>query len=97
MVACLFARSVYTDEIVAKCLDVVGYGALAANMKSLSRHIQKLRWKNRITTGFDPEGVSIPKRFTEVVTEGGAVDGAYLEQLKKEYAGRIRQLAADNE
>ncbi len=95
MVACLFARSVYTDEILAKCLDVVGYSALAGNIKTVSAHIQKLRWKTRMATGFDPESVSIPKRFTEVVTESGAVDAAYLENLKREYAVRIRDMATD--
>lgn len=97
MVACLFARSVYTDEILAKCLDVAGYAALAENMKTVSKHIQKLRWKTRIATGFNPESVSIPKRFTEVVTESGAVDREYLEELKKVYAGRIRELGEDSE
>ncbi len=96
MVACLFARNVYTDEVLGKCLDVAGYDTLAANMKAVSLHIQKLRWKARIATGFNPESVPIPKRFTEVVTESGPVDGAYLDQLKKEYAGRIRKLAEDN-
>ncbi len=48
-------------------------------------------------TGFVPEGVYIPKRFTEVVTESGAVDGEYLDKLKGEYAGRIRQLAAEKD
>ena len=95
MVSCLFARNVYTDEVLAKCLNVVGYSALAENMKAVSQHIQKLRWKTRIETGFEPESVSIPKRFTEVVTEGGGVDPAYLGELKKEYARRIRQLAKD--
>ncbi len=96
MVSCLFARSVYTDEVLAKCLNAAGYGALAENMKAVSRYAQKLRWKTRIGTGFDPEGVSIPKRFTEVVTESGSVDPSYLEELKKEYARRIREIARDD-
>lgn len=95
MVACLFARSAYADDVLAKCLDVAGYGTLAANMKAVALHIQKLRWKARIATGFNPESVPIPKRFTEVVTESGPVDGAYLDALKREYAGRIRKLAED--
>lgn len=93
MVACLFARSVYTDELLAECLGSVGYGTLAENMEAISRHIQKLRWKTRVDTGFNPEGVRIPKRFTEVVTESGAVDELYLETLRKEYARRIGELA----
>ncbi len=95
MVSCLFARNVYTDELLGQCLTAVGYGALASSMKGVSLHIQKLRWKARMATGFDPDGVTVPKRFTEVVTESGPVDASYLEELKNEYAGRIRQLATD--
>ncbi|MCL5023151.1 MAG: aldehyde ferredoxin oxidoreductase [Nitrospirae bacterium] len=96
MVACLFARSVYTDDVLAGCLRAVGYGTLADRREEAVHHIQRLRWKMRIRTGFDPESVRIPKRFTEVVTESGAIDGAYLEVLKKEYARRIKELAAED-
>ncbi len=95
MVACLFARSVYTDELLAECLSSVGYGALAENREAVSRHIQKLRWKTRVGTGFDPRSVRIPKRFTEVVTESGAVDEIALEALRNEYARRIGELAGE--
>jgi len=50
-------RGVYTDKIIAKCLDVAGYGIIAASMKSVSQHIQMLRCKTRIETGFSPEDV----------------------------------------
>ncbi len=56
-----------------------------------------VRLKTRIGTGFVPEGVYIPKMFAEVVTESGAVDGEYLDKLKREYAGLIRQLAAEKD
>lgn len=92
-VACLFARSVYSDEVLAGCLDAVGYRNLAMNIQTVSSYIQKLRWKTRISTGYDPEAVQVPKRFTEVVTESGPVDRRYLEELKKVYADRIRRMA----
>jgi aldehyde:ferredoxin oxidoreductase len=95
MVACLFARGVYTDELLADCLRAVGYGPLADNMTSVSENIQKLRWRTRLATGFDPQGVSIPKRFTEVTTWKGPIDQAFLESLKSEYARRILELAKE--
>lgn len=93
MVACLFARGVYTDELLAECLQVVGYGALAGSIDAVSRRIQQLRWQTRLATGFDPAAVSIPKRFTEVVTWKGKVDGEFLAVLKNEYARRIAEMA----
>ena len=86
MVACLFARAVYKDELLADCLNSLGYTALADNMDQVAQHIQKLRWRLRLATGFDPAAVKIPKRFTEVTTWKGAIDKKYLNNLKSEYA-----------
>ena len=95
MVACLFARGVYTEELLAECLKVVGYGALADTIDAVSHNIQKLRWQARLSTGFNPASVSIPKRFTEVTTWKGKVDGGFLAGLKDAYAKRILKLAQD--
>jgi aldehyde:ferredoxin oxidoreductase len=96
MVSCLFAREVYKNELLANCLNSLGYGVLAANIEDVSRHIQKLRWQTRLATGFDPKGVKIPKRFTEVITWKGQVDEGFLNSLKKEYAKRIIEMAKDS-
>ena len=96
MVSCLFARQVYNEERLADCLQSVGYSALADNMEAVSRHIQKLRWQTRVATGFDPQGVHIPKRFTEVTTWKGPVDEDYLNALKSEYGKRILELGKDD-
>jgi aldehyde:ferredoxin oxidoreductase len=97
MLACLFARGVYNDELLGKCLNSVGYTDLAGSISDVSLHIQKLRWRTRFATGFDPKSVSIPKRFTEIVTWKGAIDVEYLQNLKDEYARRIIGLGADND
>ena len=93
MVACLFARGVYTDALLSDCLRSVGYSALADSLEKVSRNIQKLRWKTRVATGYQPEEVSIPKRFFEVTTGKGPVDASYLDNLKGLYAKAIRALA----
>lgn len=93
MVACLFARSVYTDELLANCLKSVGYGTLAENMARVSKEIQRLRWRIRVGTGFRPENVSIPKRFAEITTWKGQIDSAFLSGLKDQYASAILALA----
>lgn len=94
MVSCLFARGVYTDEVLGNCLKSVGYGTLADSMDSVAGEIQRLRWKLRIRTGYRPENVSIPNRFTEITTWKGQIDSAFLAGLKEQYASAIRELAA---
>ncbi|MCX5909943.1 MAG: aldehyde ferredoxin oxidoreductase, partial [Deltaproteobacteria bacterium] len=93
MVACLFARNVYTEERLGQCLRSVGYSTLADNMASVSDSIQRLRWQTRRATGFDPQGAIIPKRFTEVVNWKGPVDESFLQSLKTVYGQRILGLA----
>jgi aldehyde:ferredoxin oxidoreductase len=93
MVACLFARGVYTDELLGQCLDTVGYPGLAANMGAVSERIQKLRWEIRMATGYDPRTVKIPRRFSEITTWKGRVDAGYLEALRGEYSRQILGLA----
>jgi len=94
MVSCLFARGVYSDEVLANCLKSVGYGALADSMGIVANNIQKLRWKMRVMSGFMPETVLIPKRFTEITTWKGQIDSTFLADLKDKYAKAIRDLAA---
>jgi aldehyde:ferredoxin oxidoreductase len=91
LVACLFARNVYTKELLSQCLSSVGYQSLADNIDSVSSDIQKLRWKTRIETGFDPKKVSIPKRFTEITTWKGNIDQDFLKSLQQEYAQWIAE------
>ncbi len=94
MVSCLFARSVYSEARLAECLRSVGYSALADSISTVSSHIQGLRWKTRRATGFDPKRIEIPKRFMEISTWKGGIDGEYIAALKEAYAQRIMELAA---
>lgn len=93
MVACLFARSVYTDDMLAECLGVAGFESIAGSIVESGKYIQKIRWQTRISTGFHPENLSIPKRFYSVKTWKGSVDASYLKELKNEYGRRIMDFA----
>ena len=95
MVSCLFARSVYNDELLGRCLNSVGYADLAERISDVSRYIQKLRWQTRFATGFDPKNVSIPKRFKEITTWKGSIDEKFLDALKNSYAQRIQEMKGD--
>ena len=92
MVGCLFARGVYSDDLLATCLKSVGYASLADGLGVASRNIQELRWKNRLATGFVPEEVAIPQRFHEITTAKGPLDSAYLAGLTAAYAKAVREL-----
>ncbi len=95
MVSCLFARNVYTNELLKDCLNVLGYKNIANNVEKISEEIQKLRWKTRISTGYDPEKVKIPKRFYDIVTSKGPIDSGFLDNLTQEYSRRIKNLVQE--
>jgi len=95
MVSCLFAREAYKDELLANCLNSLGYSTLAGSLQQVAQHVQKMRWRLRLSTGFDPQGVKIPKRFTEVTTWKGPLDEKFLNALMEAYAKRIMDLAQD--
>lgn len=93
MVSCLFARSAYSEESIGKALEVMGYPEVAANLSTAASNVQKLRWKTKFATGFDPDQVKIPKRYLEVVTWKGPIDAQYVHDLKEAYAVEIRKMA----
>jgi aldehyde:ferredoxin oxidoreductase len=97
MVSCLFAREVYKESVLADCLNAVGYKNLAENVDSVARRVQNMRWQLRMKTGYDPASVTIPKRFTEVVTWKGPMDTNYLDSLQKTYDQRIREMGKAEE
>jgi aldehyde:ferredoxin oxidoreductase len=96
MVACLFARGVYRPEVLSECLDVLGYKELSGNMAETSSYIRRLRWKTRFSTGFDPDSITIPKRFYKVRSWKGPVDPEYLKALKARYAERLKALVQES-
>jgi aldehyde:ferredoxin oxidoreductase len=95
MVSCLFAREVYKESLLADCLKSVGYGTMAEQLGELGRRIQQLRWQTRLATGYDPRGVKIPKRFTEVTTWKGQVDQEFMETLRREYGEAIMAMGQE--
>lgn len=95
MVACLFARGVYTKELLARCLRSVGYIELAENIEEVSKDIQRLRWKLRLKTGYDPSKIRIPKRFYEVVNWKGPIDKDFFDGLRNKYQEMVINLATE--
>ncbi len=81
--------------MLADCLKAVGYGTMAEELGELAGRIQQLRWQTRLATGYDPSGVKIPKRFSEVTTWKGQVDQGFMETLRQKYAQAIWDLGKE--
>ncbi len=92
MVSCLFARSVYTEQVLGECLQALGYGEVTDKLAAAGERIRARRWRLRFATGFKPEDIVLPKRFYKVTTWKGPVDGDYLDALRREYGRRLTGL-----
>lgn len=93
MVACLFARSVYSEERLQECLASVGYPHLAESVMDRSRDVQAKRWHVKYQTGYDPGNISIPMRFEAVTTWKGPVDRDFMNSVATDYQNATRKLA----
>ncbi len=97
MVSCLFARSVYTEEVLGECLQAIGYPDVTDKLPEAGERIRRHRWRLRFATGFKPEEVPLPKRFYKVTTWKGPVDAEYLDALRAEYGRRLTELVDQDE
>ena len=93
MVSCLFARNVYSEERLQECLTAVGLPGLAEAVVARSRDVQADRWRLKFLTGYNPEKISIPKRFGEVTTWKGAMDAGFMNAVALGYRDAARNLA----
>lgn len=89
LVSCLFARNIYDEETVAAALNAVGCSDLAQNLDKKFALLQRERWRIKKESGFEPGRVAIPRRFFEVKTREGKIDGEFMESLRRSYAERI--------
>ncbi len=94
MVACLFARGVYTPELVQEALRVTGHPEAADNLDALSGEVQAWRWRLKFDTGYHPDRVRIPQRFLEVETWKGRMDPVFLGDVRARYTKAILAMAA---
>ncbi|SDB42655.1 aldehyde:ferredoxin oxidoreductase [Desulfonatronum thiosulfatophilum] len=95
LVSCLFARGVYKKELLAECLEAVGLSELAGNMDQAADAMQRLRWKVRLSTGYEPEKTTVPKRCMEVETWAGKMNPGYMNAVRQGYIKAIRELGKE--
>lgn len=91
---CLFARKAYPRENFLKALKSIGLEYSEQELNETVKSIQAHRWALKFRTGFKPEEVKIPKRFSEVETWKGKIDPEYMHRLKEEYQTLLKEIAS---
>ncbi|UCH87919.1 MAG: aldehyde:ferredoxin oxidoreductase [Thermoplasmata archaeon] len=92
LVACLFARGMYTDKIISDALEVAGIKRTPEELAELGELIYTERFKFKIREGFDLDNLKIPKRFYETESFNGMLNEKNMEKLAEIYRERIKGL-----
>jgi len=92
LVSCLFARGIYSNEVIAEALTSIGYNDVASDLDGIAQRVQAARWRQRFQTGYDPRQVKISKRLRSVVTKTGPINNEYLDRLTDAYATRLIEI-----
>jgi aldehyde:ferredoxin oxidoreductase len=89
LVICLFARGIYTEEMVLKALAVAGFNWSADKLHQLGTETLKLKNQFKAREGFDLAQVRIPRRILETPSPLGTVDETFVRQALVKFAAEL--------
>lgn len=92
LVICLFARKVYTREVIIKALDSVGIKTTNEELTEIAREILRLKYRIKEKLGYSLDSIKIPERYFETKTLNGKLDRTKAEEMVKEYKEMIEGL-----
>lgn len=80
LVLCLFARKIYSMDVIIEGLKAVGIDRDEKSLNDLAMKIYQRKYDFKKKCGFDPEKVEIPEKLYNVTTASGKVN---RERMKK--------------
>lgn len=92
LVICLFARKVYSREVIIKALDSIGIKKTNEELTESAREILKLKYKIKEKLGYSLNSIKIPERYFETKTLNGKLDRKKAEKMVNEYKELIESL-----
>jgi len=81
LVACLFARGVYSEENIIDSLGAVGIIKRKDDLESLGERIFQEKYKFKVQEGFDLSAARVPRRFYETVSASGMVTAEMVQEM----------------
>ncbi|MFX0208239.1 MAG: aldehyde ferredoxin oxidoreductase N-terminal domain-containing protein [Candidatus Hodarchaeota archaeon] len=93
LIICLFARSIYTPQLVVECLQNLGIIKTEKELLQLGLEIQKLRIVTKIRFGFEYDTLieKIPKRIYEMPTAHGRISETHFSDLLNDYKVLLKE------
>jgi aldehyde:ferredoxin oxidoreductase len=92
---CLFARKIYTEDLVLRALASVGISKTSDDLKNIAQKIHALKYKIKLENGFNLDTLSFPDKLFRVQTGRGKMDRKTVQEMIEKYAGRIKTLVSE--
>jgi aldehyde:ferredoxin oxidoreductase len=89
LVICLFARNVYTQDVVLQALAPAGFAWTADDLARLGAETLKLKHAFKVREGFDMSTLRIPQRIFETPSPLGKVDEGFMRQTMALYGAGL--------
>lgn len=93
LIICLFARNIYTPQIVVECLQNLGTDKTEEDLLKLGVKIQKMRIETKLRFGFNYDTLieKVPKRIYEMPTAHGLLSETQLRSLFNAYEVLLKE------
>lgn len=92
LVACLFARKVYTMDKIIKALNSIGMSMDENELISIGREILKMKYDIKKRLGYSLDQIRLPKRFFNTNAIDVKLDSQKAHELIKQYKNKIESL-----
>jgi aldehyde:ferredoxin oxidoreductase len=89
LVICLFARGIYTPEVVQKTLATVGFEWSLEELEQLSLETLRLKHDFKTREGFELTQLRLPRRIFETPAPAGKFDEDFMRQTMAHFAEKL--------
>ena len=89
LVICLFARGIYTPEVVQKALATVGFERSLEDLDAFGVDTLHRKYAFKLREGFDPATMRIPHRIIETAAPAGKFDEEFLRKAIELYNANV--------
>jgi aldehyde:ferredoxin oxidoreductase len=89
LVICMFARGIYTEELVLKALELAGMPQTAGDLARLGAETLRLKNNFKRREGFQFENLTIPDRILKTLSPLGQIEESFLRQAISHFAEKV--------
>ncbi len=89
LVVCLFARGIYTDDVVVKTLNALGHPWTEEGLLELGKEILRRKHAFKAREGFDFDELRLPRRIFTVPAHTGPFDEEFMRKTIEFYKEKL--------